>query len=165
MSENCWPPPAPHPQHFYSIILGIVNISVTSLCWRITVRAWTKEALSWSLWVIVKEANVPGVKGRVCGLARGVGLSLGKCLLSSHHMHPLRWVLSLWRWSGHRLCSSGAQILTRKPGVDKQVCSVNSVLGPMMATDKAWEPMTMGGTVLAISPLPDGVKLLCCCCC
>lgn len=55
----------------------------------------------------------------------------------------------------HRLCSSGAQILTRKPGVDERVCSVNSVLGPMMATDKAWEPMTMGGTVLAISPLPD----------
>lgn len=37
----------------------------------------------------------------------------------------------------------------------RRVCSVNSVLGPMMATDKAWEPMTMGGTVLAISPLPD----------
>lgn len=75
------------PQHFYSIVLRIVNISVTSLSWRIMVRAWTKEALSWSLWVIVKGKNVQGVKGRrVCGLGRGVGLSLGKCLLSSHHM-------------------------------------------------------------------------------
>ena len=35
----------------------------------------------------MKEKNVQGVKGRrVCGLGRGVGLSLGKCLLSSHHM-------------------------------------------------------------------------------
>ena len=153
VSENCWPSPAPS-QHFYSIILGIVNVSVTSLSWRIMVRAWTKEALSWSLWVIVKEKNVQGMKGRrVCGLGRGVGLSLANVYWAATICQPLCCVLSLWRWSGHRLCSSGAQILTRKPGVDKQVCSVNSVLSPMMATDKAWEPMTLGGVVLATAPL------------
>ena len=35
----------------------------------------------------MKERKVQGTKGgRACGQGRGVGLSLGKYLLSSHHM-------------------------------------------------------------------------------
>lgn len=67
-------------------------------------------------------------------------------------MTPLCWVLSLWRWSGHRLCSSGGSDTDSEARGRQRVCSVNSVLGPMMATDKNAGAVTMGERFLQFLP-------------
>ena len=43
--------------------------------------------------------------------------------------------------------------------MDQQVCK-QCAESHDEATHKTWEPVTLGGMVLAIAPLPDQVKLL-----